>query len=92
MFKFKSLRKSIYITSNYNDFVKARDILALYNIDYKYRTIDHSGKLLAPGRGTIRSIGGTLGMNPDARVLYELFVNKKDYDQAAFCLRSLHQS
>lgn len=88
---FGKFSKSIFITTKQNDFVKARNLLETHNIQYKYRTIDHSGKMLDLGRGTSRSITGTLGMNLEANLLYEIFVTKKDYEEASFYLRSIHQ-
>lgn len=84
-------RNSVFITTKLNDFVKARNLLETHNIQYKYRTTDHSGKILAPGRGTTRSISGTAGMNLESNLLYEIFVSKQDYEEASFYLKSIHQ-
>ena len=45
-----------------------------------------SEKIIAPGRGTARSMGGNFGTD---KTLYEIMVGEKDYDNAMGILTAL---
>ena len=55
-------------------------------IRYKTKRVNHEEKMIAPGRGTARSVGGNFGTD---KTLYEIMVGEKDYDNAMGILTAL---
>ena len=48
--------------------------------------VHHEEKMAAPGRGTLRGMGGNSGTD---KTLYEILVGGKDYDNAMGILKAL---
>ena len=67
----------------YEQYCKA---LEAERIKYKTNRINHEEKMAAPGRGTLRGMGGNSGTD---KTLYEILVGGKDYDNAMGILKAL---
>jgi hypothetical protein len=67
----------------YEQYCKALDS---EKIKYKTKRVNHEEKMIAPGRGTARSMGGNFGTD---KTLYEIMVGEKDYDNAMGILTAL---
>ena len=67
----------------YEQYCKALDS---EKIKYKTKRVNHEEKMTAPGRGTVRSMGGNFGTD---KTLYEIMVGEKDYDNAMGILTAL---
>ena len=77
--------KEIFTATDMAAFNKCLDLLALERIRYRYKTENNSGRLsgnLIWGASPMISRGMT-----DHEGFYRVFVKKKDFDRAAFCLR-----
>lgn len=77
--------KEIFTTTDMAAFNKCLDLLALEHIRYQYTTDNGSGRLssnLVWGASPMLS----RGMNGQGG-FYRVYVKKKDFDRAAFCLR-----
>lgn len=74
--------KTLFMSSSLSQFNQVRNALDLHHIKYKYRTTNHAQNSFAPGRGTVRGMGGNTSV---PSTLYEIVVHKDDYDKAC-CL------
>ena len=78
--------RTVYLGASrdkYEQFCKALDA---EKIKYKTNRINHEEKMTAPGRGSVRSMGGNFGTD---KTLYEIMVGEKDYDNAMGILTAL---
>ena len=79
--------RTVYLGASrekYEQYCKALDA---EKIKYKTNRINHEEKMTAPGRGTLRGMGGNFGTD---KTLYEILVGEKDYDNAMGILMSLN--
>ena len=79
--------RTVYLGASrdkYDQYCKALDSK---KIKYKTKRVNHEEKMIAPGRGTARSMGGNFGTD---KTLYEILVGEKDYDNAMGILTALN--
>ncbi|MBO5093125.1 MAG: DUF2007 domain-containing protein [Lachnospiraceae bacterium] len=74
--------QSVYTGFDPVKFNAVRDLLDAHNIKYRYTADDHQGRLLLPGRGTVRGAFGSLGADLSASCQYEIKVSSKDLTKA----------
>lgn len=74
--------ESLWIGTDVNRFNQIRNILDRNAIKYKYKVKNHLGQW--NGRGTTRGTIGSLGNSIDQMYQYEIFVYKKDFEQAKY--------
>lgn len=75
--------KSIFIGYSMKAFNEVRDILDLNRIRYKYEVRDSQAISLGARMG--RS-----GINKGSKIQYEIFVSKKNYDEAAYLIKGIN--
>lgn len=80
-------RKSIYIGNDMKIFGDIRQLLAANHIRYTYRVKNQMGQWA--GHGTLRAQTGSMGQLRSLGEDYEVFVHKKDYDEALYLLQTL---
>ena len=78
--------RTVYLGASKDKYDQYCKVLDAEKLKYKTHRVNHEEKMLAPGRGTIRSMGGNLGTD---RILYEILVGEKDYDNAMGILTAL---
>ncbi|MDO4273185.1 MAG: hypothetical protein Q4D16_05910 [Eubacteriales bacterium] len=74
-------QKTVYNGSSMSEFNRVRNILELYDIEYKYKTVDLGHNSYLGSQGVARSKGGNFG-NVNSSMLYEVLVRKDNYDEA----------
>lgn len=74
---------TVYNGKSAVEFNKVRTALEQNKIAYKYKTVDLGHNSYKGSGGVTRSVGGNFS-NADSSLVYEVLVNKKDYD-AAMC-------
>ena len=74
--------ESLWIGTDMNRFSQIRNILDKNAIKYKYKVKNHLGQW--NGRGTTRGTIGSLGNSIEQMYQYEIFVYKKDLEQAKY--------
>lgn len=77
--------KTVYSGASIADFNRVRTILETGNIPYKYKTVDLAHNSYKGQGGVTRSAGGNFA-RADASIIYEVLVNKKDYDNALYLI------
>lgn len=73
-------RISVYIGFDNMEFNRIREALELNKIKYKYNVKNQMGEWT--GRGTVRGNIGSAGQPSNLSYEYEIFVDKKDIEQA----------
>ena len=74
-------RKELIITMEMNRQAKVRDILSQNGVDYTVKTTNlHSA-------GNMRGRTGSFGINPDYAYEYKIYVQKKDFERAAYLIK-----
>lgn len=76
--------ESLWIGFEMDRFNQIRDTLDNNSIPYKYKVRNHLGQF--SGRGTIRGSKGSFGNPTEQMYQYEVFVYKKDFEQAKFLI------
>lgn len=80
------LKKELFATTSTEQKSKVLDILSQNNIKYYLRSKDNfSGGMLSERRFT-----GSFGMETSSRFVYQIFVSKKQYENAAYLLQQNH--
>lgn len=74
--------ESLWVGTDMNRLSQIRSILDNNAIKYKYKVKNHLGQW--NGRGTARGTMGSLGNSIDQMYQYEIFVYKKDFEQAKY--------
>lgn len=75
------MKRELYITNNYPEFCRIRDVLALHRIKYSVRIIDPT----RPDYGRwSRRVSNSFGINLDSVKMYYVYVPSKDYDEARY--------
>ena len=83
------LKEEIYIGFLIEELTKVRDILDQENIKYTIKVKYPSAQWAGPG--TVRGNFGSFGMNSTYEKQYQVFVKKKDAEQAKYLVhRALH--
>lgn len=83
------LKEEIYVGFLIEELAKVRYILDEENIKYTIKATDPSAQLAGPG--TVRGNLGSFGMNSKYEKQYQIFVKKKDAEQAKHLVhRALH--
>ena len=80
-------RKEVYLGVSMQDFCKVRDLLAENEIVYDYRIVDRNASAntiggRTPARGRINSPF----VDQECTSQYYIYVNKKDYERAAYLI------
>ena len=74
--------KCLWIGTNIESFNQIRDTLNSKSISYKYKVKNRLGHW--NGRGTTRGTMGSLGNQATQIYQYEIYVYKKDFEQAKY--------
>ena len=83
------LKEEIYVGFLIEELAKVRDILDQEHIKYTIKVTDPSAQWAGPG--TVRENFGSFGMNSRYEKQYQVFVKKKDAEQAKYLVhRALH--
>ena len=69
--------RTVYLGASRDKYEQYCKALDSEKIKYKTKRVNHEEKMIAPGRGTARSMGGNFGTD---KTLYEIMVGEKDYD------------
>lgn len=77
--------RTVYNERSAVEFNKVRTALEHNKIAYKYRTVDLGHNSYKGSSGVTRSVGGNFS-SADSSLVYEVLVNKKDYDAAMFAI------
>lgn len=80
-------RRELLTTYSMQQQSEARETLTAHNIPYEIKTVNR--KSPSPVASGSRARTGTLGENLDQMYEYQIFVNKKDYDEAMALLRGI---
>lgn len=78
--------RTVYLGASRDKYEQYCKALDSEKIKYKTKRVNHEEKMIAPGRGTARSMGGNFGTD---KTLYEILVGEKDYDNAMGILTAL---
>ena len=78
--------RTVYLGASRDKYEQYCKALDSEKIKYKTKRVNHEEKMVAPGRGTARSMGGNFGTD---KTLYEIMVGEKDYDSAMGILTTL---
>lgn len=78
--------RTVYLGASRDKYEQYCKTLDSEKIKYKTKRVNHEEKMIAPGRGTARSMGGNFGTD---KTLYEILVGEKDYDNAMGILTAL---
>ena len=78
--------RSVYLGASKEKYEQYCKALEAERIKYKTNRINLEEKMAAPGRGTLRGMGGNSGTD---KTLYEILVGGKDYDNAMGILKAL---
>ena len=78
--------RSVYLGASKEKYEQYCKALEAERIKYKTNRINHEDKMAAPGRGTLRGMGGNSGTD---KTLYEILVGGKDYDNAMGIFKAL---
>ena len=76
---------TVYSGKSVAEFNKVRTALEQNKIAYKYKTVDLGHNSYRGSGGVTRSVGGNFS-GADSSLVYEVLVNKKDYDAAMFAI------
>lgn len=76
--------ESLWIGTDSNRLAEIRSILENHSIPYKYKVRNHLGQWT--GKGTLRSTCGSAGNPTEQMYQYEVFVYKKDLEQAKYLM------
>ena len=79
--------RTVYLGASRDKYEQYCKALDSEKIKYKTKRVNHDEKMIAPGRGTARSMGGNFGTD---KTLYEILVGEKDYDNAMGILTALN--
>lgn len=71
-------RKELLVTTNMEEFSRARDILAQNRIEYDYNVHDSADQNWGHS--------SQLGINRDFASLYYLYVKERDYEHASYLI------
>ena len=74
-------QKTVYNGTSMSEFNAIRNILELNHIEYKYKTTDLNHNSYLGSQRVTRSMGGNFKEASDS-LLYEILVDKEDYDNA----------
>jgi len=77
---------SLWIGRDMNRFHDIRNALSDKNIPYKYKVKNRLGQW--GGRGTVRGRTGSFGNQSEQMYEYEIFVYRKDLEQAQYLIRN----
>lgn len=80
------LKKELFATVSTEQKSKVLDILRQNNIKYYLRTKDNFGG----GMFSERRFTGSFGMETSSRFVYQIFVSKKEYENAVYLLQQSH--
>lgn len=75
--------KSVFIGYSMKAFNEVRDILDLNHVRYKYE-VRNSQEI------SLGSRMGRSGINKGSIIQYEIFVSKKNYDEAAYLIKGIN--
>ena len=78
--------RTVYLGASRDKYEQYCKALDSKKIKYKTKRVNHEEKMIAPGRGIVRSMGGNFGTD---KTLYEIMVGEKDYDNAMGILTAL---
>ena len=78
--------RTVYLGASRDKYEQYCKALDSEKIKYKTKRVNLEEKMTAPGRGTVRSMGGNFGTD---KTLYEIMVGEKDYDNAMGILTAL---
>ena len=78
--------RTVYLGASRDKYEQYCKALDSEKIKYKTKRVNHEEKMIAPGRGTARSMGGNFGTD---KTLYEILVGEKAYDNAMGILTAL---
>ena len=78
--------RTVYLGASRDKYEQYCKALDSEKFKYKTKRVNHEEKMIAPGRGTARSMGGNFGTD---KTLYEIMVGEKDYDNAMGILTAL---
>ena len=78
--------RTVYLGASRDKYEQYCKALDSEKIKYKTKRVNHEEKMIAPDRGTARSMGGNFGTD---KTLYEIMVGEKDYDNAMGILTAL---
>ena len=78
--------RTVYLGASRDKYEQYCKVLDSEKIKYKTKRVNHEEKMTAPGRGTVRSMGGNFGTD---KTLYEIMVGEKDYDNVMGILTAL---
>ena len=78
--------RTVYLGASRDKYEQYCKALDSEKIKYKTKRVNHEEQMTAPGRGTVRSMGGNFGTD---KTLYEIMVGEKDYDSAMGILTTL---
>lgn len=76
-------KKELFVTTSTEQKSKVLDVLSQNNIKYAIKTKDNFGG----GRSSERRFTGSFGMETSSRFVYQIFVSKKEYENAAYLLQ-----
>lgn len=76
---------TVYNGISVAEFNRVRTALEQNKIAYKYKTVDLGHNSYMGSSGVTRSVGGNFS-STDSSLVYEVLVNKKDYDAAMFAI------
>lgn len=80
------LKKELFATTSTEQKSKVLDILSQNNIKYYLKSKDNfSGGMFSERRFT-----GSFGMETSSRFVYQIFVSKKQYENAVYLLQQNH--
>lgn len=77
-------RREVYSGFSSKDFNHVCDKLDASKINYKYKLVNRNNSSIFD---TNRSRLGTLGEQPNLAYEYQVFVDKKDYEEACYIIR-----
>lgn len=78
--------RTVYLGASRDKYEQYCKALDSEKIKYKTKRVNHEEKMIAPGKGTARSMGGNFGTD---KTLYEIMVGEKDYDNVMEILTAL---
>ncbi len=82
----KLLRKELTIVRSMRDAIEIVNILKENGIKSRYSLNSRNSTWL--GRGTTRTYFASIGVNDNYDTLYYIYVNKDDFDEAFYILRT----
>ena len=77
-------QKTLYLGTDLKKFNEIRNSLDAAGIKYSYKIKNHQNEMIYPGKGVIRDINGSLGLDLEHANQYEILVHKNDYEEAMY--------